>query len=703
MAPTKIRDGLDRLTVGQIFKDATYRIPIYQRAYAWATPEIQTLLRDVREARLRSEEFGQDGRTADYYIGSVVVNALREDDEVVYEVIDGQQRLTTLFILLSVVPRLVNPEHNDSQTDLPRSLRFEGRDKSQQDLNRLARDGAGAIGLLETGGISHAVEIITNAVPRKPYAAVTAETSHSEIIFDDEDLDYLLHHVRIVRTQLPENTDLNHYFEVMNTRGEQLEKHEILKARMLKELQHEPAVQDVFARIWDATAQLNRHIQVQFATRNERSAIFGKDWDRFLPEDSAALFEALQHREVPSNSENTRYRDPDANSRTGTIKLIDLLEGAEDDCESESTSQEDEEPGSYGSIIDFPNFLLHVLKIQRGEEYRWSEEEDDDDVHAHQIRLEDKYLLEEFETVLPGAGAEWVRNFAWLLLRTRYLLDTYVIRIQLGLAGDDDENWVLHRAYKYTSDRTRQLSARSTFRLGSSPVGTTDQRASGRRVLMLQSMFQVTDTRRASKYFLFQALHWLHHNEHQSVDAEAFAQYLEASAVRRLRALKPEAVLNLGTQVPNFIFNFLDYVLWLRGKDKPHELAHLVTDPELVSVLRRYADGFSFRYRTSVEHFYPRSPDTVQLHEALAIADADHFGNLCIMSRSENSARSNLMPKAKIAQYRSTNQSLKFQVMAAITKELDASHDHWDVAHIHAHGTQMAELLHRIAAIPVSM
>src|SRR5699024_6753582 len=150
------------------------------------------------------------------------------------------------------------------QTDLPRSLRFEGRDKSQQDLNRLARDGAGAIGLLETGGISHAVEIITNAVPRKPYAAVTAETSHSEIIFDDEAFEYLFHNVRIVRTLLPENTDLNHYFEVMNTRGEQLEKHEVRKARMLKELQHESAVQDDFSQIWDATVQLIRQIQVLF-------------------------------------------------------------------------------------------------------------------------------------------------------------------------------------------------------------------------------------------------------------------------------------------------------------------------------------------------------------------------------------------------------------------------------------------------------
>lgn len=699
MTPTKIRDGLDRLTVGQIFDGATYRIPIYQRAYAWTTPEIQSLLRDVREARLRSENFGQDSHTADYYIGSVVVNALREDDEVIYEVIDGQQRLTTLFILLSVVPRLLSAEHPDSHTALPKGLRFEGREKSQQDLNRLARDGAGAIGLLDTDGISHAAELFRNAVPRKPYTAATTETSHSEIIFDAEDLAYLLDHVRIVRTQLPENTDLNHYFEVMNTRGEQLEKHEILKARMLKELQHEPEDQDVFARIWDATAQLNRHIQVQFAPRNERPAIFGEEWNQFLPEDGASLFGTLQHPEGPDASENTG-RKPDSNSRSGAIRLIDLLEGADDDFDS-PTNRQEEEPGSYGSIIDFPNFLLHVLKIQRGEDYHWSEE-DDEDTPVHRIRLEDKYLLEEFENVLQGAGPDWVRDFAWLLLRTRYLLDTYVIRIQLGLAGDDDENWVLHRAYKSTSNRTHQLSARSTFSSSrSSPSDDAYQRASGRRVLMLQSMFQVTDTRRASKYFLFQALRWLHRHEHHVVDAEAFARYLEASAVQRLRALNPEAVLNLGTQVPNFIFNFLDYVLWLRGKGENHELTRLVTDPELVTILRRHADGFSFRYRTSVEHFYPRSPDTVQLHEALAVADADHFGNLCIMSRSENSARSNLMPKAKVAQYRSTNQSLKFQVMATITQELEASHDHWDVPHIRAHGMQMAELLRNVAATSI--
>ena len=52
----------------------------------------------------------------------------------------------------------------------------------------------------------------------------------------DEIVKFLLDKVEIIRTEVPEGTDLNHYFEIMNTRGEQLEKHEILKARLMKVL-----------------------------------------------------------------------------------------------------------------------------------------------------------------------------------------------------------------------------------------------------------------------------------------------------------------------------------------------------------------------------------------------------------------------------------------------------------------------------------
>jgi len=684
ISSTTTDQGLDKLTVAQIFDQETYRIPIYQRAYAWTASEIHTLLRDIRDARLKN---GTHGPVRDYYLGSLVVNTLQHHDETIFEVIDGQQRLTTLFILLSIVPRLFDPEDTYWAEVLRDKLRFEGRDRSQEDLKRLARDGADGIGLLTTDGITHAAELIYAAAHRAT-AQKTQTTDHSsEIIFSAEDLQYLLRHVRIVRTQLPPNTDLNHYFEVMNTRGEQLEKHEILKARLIEKLPSQDD-QATLSRIWDACKQLTRHIQVQFSATSERAHIFGTNWNTFVPEDSETLFAHLQ------NSAGTH-------EATGEVSLADILTESASTDESAREPAEDEEVGSYGSIIDFPNFLLHVLKIQQGERFSWH---DPDDGSAKEIRLEDKYLLEEFDKVLPHADANWVRDFAWLLLRTRYLLDTFVIRTQPGLAGDDDENWVIHRAHKYSSATVkRQLSARNTFSASNTSSDDEDQTSAGNRVLMLQAMFQVTDTRRASKYFLFQTLRWLHHHEtHGQVSAEGLAQQLERSGQQRLRALGLGDNLHQGTQVSNFIFNFLDYVLWLRGTFEDHPFARQVDDPEIVAAIKEHARSFSFRYRTSVEHFYPVAPDESQQHRPLPQHDVDHFGNLCIMSRSDNSARNNLMPRAKVAQYLSTNQSLKFQIMAEKTNQLEGTGQTWDVPHIRQHGTEMIDVLRRVGQVELS-
>src|SRR5699024_6522800 len=347
----------------------------------------------------------------------------------------------------------------------------------------------------------------------------SATQQSSELVFDSADLDYLLHHVRIVRTQLPPNTDLNHYFEVMNTRGEQLEKHEILKARLLEKLTTQRD-QVAVSRVWDACSQLHRHIQVQFSPSFERTAIFSDNWSNFVPEDSASLFEKLQSADEPDGSP----------SESSQLRLVDVL-NEESTWSDASRDPSDEEEGSYGSIIDFPNLLLHVLKIHQNEQFSWHNY---DQHSAEEVRLEDKYLLEEFDKVLPDVGGDWVLDFVWLLLRVRYLLDTYVIRTQPSLAGNDEENWVIHRAGKHS----RQLGARNTFSTDTNPDDEENQTSPGRRVLMLQAMFQVTDTRRSSKYFLFQILQWLHQNEENGqVSAAGLAHRLETSAQQRLKAL----------------------------------------------------------------------------------------------------------------------------------------------------------------------
>lgn len=86
---------LEELSIAQIFNGAekyTYEIPVYQRNYAWSKEEITALVQDVYDAYTKNVN-------KVYYIGTLVT--FKKDDNV-YEVIDGQQRLTTIRILFSV-------------------------------------------------------------------------------------------------------------------------------------------------------------------------------------------------------------------------------------------------------------------------------------------------------------------------------------------------------------------------------------------------------------------------------------------------------------------------------------------------------------------------------------------------------------------------------------------------------------------------
>ena len=67
-----------------------YKIPIYQRNYAWERDEIYALIKDVHDSLKKPV----------YYIGTLVT--YKRDDNV-FEVIDGQQRLTTIYIILKAL------------------------------------------------------------------------------------------------------------------------------------------------------------------------------------------------------------------------------------------------------------------------------------------------------------------------------------------------------------------------------------------------------------------------------------------------------------------------------------------------------------------------------------------------------------------------------------------------------------------------
>ena len=186
---------------------------------------------------------------------------------------------------------------------------------------------------------------------------------------------------------MPKDIDLNHYFEIMNSRGEQLEKHEIIKARLIEKLNK--ADKAKFNRLWEFCSEMNVYIQQKY----KDVAIFGKHLCDFEIES----FDDL----------------PLVDDSVGTMKISDLINSHSGEM-PEST---DDRLDSFQPIMDFSNFLLVVLKLTRMDEKTFD---------PASFNLDDKELLHEFDAV-PVINGAFVKKFGFNLLMAKYLLDNYFV------------------------------------------------------------------------------------------------------------------------------------------------------------------------------------------------------------------------------------------------------------------------------------
>jgi len=92
--------------LGKILTPLNYQfwIPGYQRPYAWQKDQVMELLDDLLNAFPCNE-----GDSADYFLGSIIL--IKEPGQEKAEVIDGQQRLTTLTLLMAIIRYLLPPDH----------------------------------------------------------------------------------------------------------------------------------------------------------------------------------------------------------------------------------------------------------------------------------------------------------------------------------------------------------------------------------------------------------------------------------------------------------------------------------------------------------------------------------------------------------------------------------------------------------------
>ena len=81
--------------IGSVIKSKKFRVPAYQRSYAWETDHVDALLNDIRDALTNKEK--------EYFLGSIVLTSSSNGR---FEVIDGQQRLTTVSLIISAIKNI---------------------------------------------------------------------------------------------------------------------------------------------------------------------------------------------------------------------------------------------------------------------------------------------------------------------------------------------------------------------------------------------------------------------------------------------------------------------------------------------------------------------------------------------------------------------------------------------------------------------
>ncbi|KXT72331.1 hypothetical protein STRDD10_01978 [Streptococcus sp. DD10] len=598
------------LFVSELLSGDQYVIPLYQRNFAWTYDEIEQLLNDVADAF--ADAFVEEGRK-NYYIGTLVVN--REGN--LFKIIDGQQRTTALNLLALVL------KHEFGFDRFPTmNLSFPARKKSNEVIQKLfhhqeiAEEDENEL----IRGYRHAKEALDKVLKERE--------------FDHQDFfDFLFDKVVIFRSILPQNLDLNLYFERFNSRGEQLEAHEILKAQMMAKFGDDQIRAQKFARIWDACADFDRPVISQFKRRvrpndsdQEKERLFGKYFNQF---NIVGAFEKLDIQ------------------KTDRRKLIDSLENRSGSRNVDNTQER--EFSNYTAVIDFPTFLLHVLYLMQG---------------SADVSFDDKKLLQQFD--LGSKEASWIKQFAEQLLMVRHIFDTFVVKNVL-LDSSNETEWQLKRIV-YAEENNKKggwyyVRERDTH-------NTFEDSKVNQNIILLQSMFAVTFTANRDSRWLYEILQFLfeHIDElHQQDFGKDFRDFLEKMAVRyaESRLFAENGQFRSYGDIPVYAFNFVDYVLW-KNRDSLAKEYNTSSDDYKINF-----NDFKFAYRRSVEHWYPQHPNGEDGWDNLPTAYLHSFGNLCIITDSQNSRFGNLNPSTKFGQWRNNfyRQSLKLQLMAKITEQ----------------------------------
>lgn len=297
-----------KYSIEEAFRECFYIVPDYQREYVWTDKEVHQLLEDIGEQI-------DAGTTREYFIGTVLVSPTDQKNH--YEVIDGQQRLTTFFLLLctlkhlfhgepqrQMISGLISTSYVDSDGEVRTNLKLEPRYESagevmaklvELDAEPMAvRAGIQAAGIASFGSLENLVNAYSTL-----YRYL--KDNYDDVAKLKKYWGYLANNVVFIQISTDVSSALK-IFETINERGVGLNPMDLLKNLLFTQVKQTQFTQlkDEWKKITKPLEKekekplrfLRYFLMANYVIKNERGdAVVREDeiYDWFIAKDNAAL------------------------------------------------------------------------------------------------------------------------------------------------------------------------------------------------------------------------------------------------------------------------------------------------------------------------------------------------------------------------------------------------------------------------------
>ncbi|GAA7559564.1 DUF262 domain-containing protein [Helicobacter pylori] len=245
-----------------------YQIPDYQRPYQWTEKNCEKLLDDLFSSYEYYKESG-------YFCGSLVLIVINTDSETnaeTYDIVDGQQRLSTFILLAKVLATLYDKDLNTTSRELLEKSLGDTDEKKRERLH------FNAMGLNAKDDFAYALEhfndsqasknknnknnYLKNAICLKNYL------KEKEIKDINDFIKWLYFKVVFIKTTCPNVSMALRIFSVLNARGLPLHAIDVFKVELLKKLANKKD-QEEFVSRWSALHQKCLGNESKFPKRKE--------------------------------------------------------------------------------------------------------------------------------------------------------------------------------------------------------------------------------------------------------------------------------------------------------------------------------------------------------------------------------------------------------------------------------------------------